>query len=229
VTIRTPFGVPQGVPHAIAKIMRTTLYLLRHGATAANLMRPPRLQGSRRDLPLADLGVRQAELTRDFLAVRAIDHCYTSPLVRAVQTAEIIAAPHHLKPIPCEELIECDVGRWEDLDWQTIRKQEPEAYEKFMANPAAFGYPEGESLTDIYQRSSPYLEALLEKHAGEVTLVVSHHVIGRAFLAGILGLPLSRARQVTLDNCGISVVERQGQQTAVTTLNALFHLQGAAA
>jgi len=93
--------------------LRTYLYLIRHGATEANLARPPRLQGRRHDPPLARLGVRQAEATRDFLAIRPLDHCYCSPLLRAVQTAAIVAAPHGLSPRPLEALTECDVGRWE--------------------------------------------------------------------------------------------------------------------
>jgi broad specificity phosphatase PhoE len=205
------------------------MYLLRHGATEANLSRPPRLQGCGQNLPLAPLGLRQAELTRDFLAIRAIDHCYTSPLLRAVQTAELVAAPHGLTPISADELIECDVGRWEGLDWETIRKQDGESYQNFMANPAAFGYPEGESFAQVFERSSQFLETLWEKHEGERVLIVSHHVINRTYLAVHLGLPLERARQVQVDNCAISIVERSGARTAVTTLNALFHLQGAAA
>ena len=82
--------------------MRTILYLLRHGATEANLARPPVLQGRRLNHPLAKLGARQAVATRDFLAIRPIDHCYSSPLVRAMQTASIVAAPHGLSPQPLE-------------------------------------------------------------------------------------------------------------------------------
>src|SRR5436309_5333072 len=111
--------------------MKTTLYLIRHAATEANLARPPRLQGCRQDPPLARLGVRQAETTRDFLAIRPIDSCYCSPLLRAVQTATIIAAPHGIEPKPMDALTECDVGRWEGLDWQTIRSRDADAYEKF--------------------------------------------------------------------------------------------------
>ena len=61
---------------------RTVLYLIRHGATEANLARPARIQGRAHNPPLARLGVRQAEATRDFLAIRPIDQCYTSPLLR---------------------------------------------------------------------------------------------------------------------------------------------------
>src|SRR5207253_3704087 len=130
--------------------MKTVLYLLRHGATEANLADPPRLQGRRHNPPLARLGVRQAEATRDFLAIRPVDHCYCSPLLRAVQTAKIVALPHGLKPKLVAALIECDVGRWEGVDWETIQRAEPVAYQRFMAHPGQYGYPEGESFGDVY-------------------------------------------------------------------------------
>jgi alpha-ribazole phosphatase/probable phosphoglycerate mutase len=56
---------------------RTVLYLLRHAATEANLARPARLQGRKHNPPLARIGLRQAEATRDFLAGHKIDHCYS--------------------------------------------------------------------------------------------------------------------------------------------------------
>src|SRR6516162_221368 len=114
--------------------MPTLLYLIRHGATEANLARPPRLQGRRHNPPLARLGVRQAEATRDFLAAHPIRHCYCSPLLRAFQTAAIVAAPHGISPVPLDNLAECDVGRWEGLDWQTIRYLDAENYQRFQSN-----------------------------------------------------------------------------------------------
>ena len=207
----------------------TVLYLIRHGATEANLADPPRLQGRRHDPPLARVGVRQAEATRDFLAGRRLDVCYCSPLLRAVQTAAIVAAPHGVSPQPLDELTECDVGRWEGLDWGAIRAREPESYQRFMKDPAAFGYPEGESLGDVYRRAAPALEGLLEAHRGGSLLVVAHNVVNRTFLAVLLGLTPGQARRVALDNCGISVVVREDDRTTVTTLNAAFHLQGLAA
>jgi broad specificity phosphatase PhoE len=208
---------------------QTVLYLIRHGATAANLSQPARLQGRQTDPPLAALGVRQAEATRDFLAIRPIDACYCSPLRRAVQTAQIVAAPHGLTPVPLEALTECDIGRWEGLDWQTIRQREPEDFRRFHANPGAFGYPGGESFRVVHDRAAPALEDLLHKHAGGAILVVAHHIVNRTYLAGLLGLSPDQGRQVTLDNCGISIVVREQGRTSVSTLNAAFHLQGVAA
>ncbi len=208
---------------------KTVLYLIRHGATEANLARPPRLQGRRHNPPLSRLGVRQAEATRDLLAIRPIDRCYSSPLLRAVQTAAIVAAPHGLTPQTLDALTECDVGRWEGLDWQTIRALDSEGFRRFHAHPGEFGYPGGESFRDVHDRVTPALDKLLEIHVGESILVVAHHIVNRTYLAGLLGLTPDQANQVTLDNCGISVVVRDGAETTVNTLNAAFHLQGVAA
>jgi broad specificity phosphatase PhoE len=76
--------------------MKTIMYLVPHETGANNLPRS--------ELPdqpnLTKLAVRQAEQTRDFLAVRPIDHCYCNPVPGAVQVASIIAAPHGLAPVP---------------------------------------------------------------------------------------------------------------------------------
>jgi broad specificity phosphatase PhoE len=210
---------------AIYRDGRTTLYLVRHGATAANLARPARLQG-RKDTPLADLGVRQAEAARDVLARGPLHHCYTSPLCRAFRTAKIIAAPHGLRPVRIEALTECDVGRWEGLDWDTIQSQDPHAYRLFHADPGTFPYPDGESFGQVHERAAPAIDALLRRHAGQALLVVAHHVVNRTYLAGLLGLSPGEARRVTLDNGGISVVIRDCDGTQVRTLNAAFHLAG---
>jgi broad specificity phosphatase PhoE len=209
--------------------MRTTLYLMRHGATEANLATPPRLQGRRHNAPLVPVGVRQAEATRDFLAVRPIDQCFSSPLLRALETAAIVSAPHGLVPTTLRGLIECDVGDWEGLDWQTIKSKFSDDYERYMADPSRFGYPGGESFAEVHDRAAAAVEDLFAQYAGQTILVVSHHIVNRTYLAGLLGLGVGNARQVTLDNCGISVVIREQGKTIVSTLNAAFHLQGVAA
>lgn len=180
----------------------TLLYLIRHGATEANLAQPPRLQGRFHDPPLAPLGVRQAEITRDDLSEHSLHHCYCSPLRRAVQTATILAAPHRLTPQPIDALIECDVGCWEGRTWEDIRHNDPEAYARFLAHPGTYPYPGGECLQDVQQRVTPALEELLRRHASQHILVVTHQVVLRAYLAPFLGLTLDQARQVIIPNAG---------------------------
>src|SRR5262249_25729513 len=137
--------------------MPGTLYLIRHGATDSNLAKPARLQGRSHNPPLAAIGRRQSELTRDLLAAWPIHACYSSPLLRAVETAAIIGRAHGLHPETIGDLVECDVGRWEGLDWESIRREDPESYERFMARPGTFGYPGGESFGDVQRRASACL------------------------------------------------------------------------
>lgn len=108
--------------------MSTLLYLVRHGATVANLACPSRLQGRRHNPPLTPPDVLQAEAARDRLAAVPLHRCCCSPLLRAAQTAAVMAAPHGLFAEPVETLGECDVGRWEGLDWQTIRDRDADAH-----------------------------------------------------------------------------------------------------
>ena len=209
--------------------MSTTLYLIRHAATPANLEKPARLQGCRSNPDLAPLGVRQAIATRDFLAIRPVDCIYSSPLRRALQTAEIIAEPHGLAPMTVEALTECDVGAWEGRSWEEIEAAEPEEYARYHADPAAYGYRGGENFQQVYHRTAKAIDELLAGHDGATIVVVSHHIVNRIYLAGVLGLGPARARAVSLENCGISIVNRDHGKATVTTLNAAFHLQGVAA
>lgn len=202
----------------------TTLYLLRHGATKANLEQPYRLQGRHANPSLAEIGVRQAKLTAAALAGVRFSHVYSSPLRRALQTARIIAKPHGVRVHTLAGLIECDIGRWERLTWEEILARDTAALERFEKDPARFGYPGGENFQQVAERVGRALNALLVKHAGESILVVGHHVVNRVYLAGLLGLPAARAKRVKLDNCGISVVIRDGGDTRVATLNATLHL-----
>jgi broad specificity phosphatase PhoE len=203
----------------------TTLYLLRHGATAANLERPYRLQGRRVNPPLAELGISQAKLTRDLLANVHFDHIYTSPLHRAAQTAQILGEGRSLEVRTLDQLAECDVGRWEGKTWEEIRLHDSERSRLFEADPACHGYPDGETFQQVADRVGPCLDRLINGHAGEQLLVIGHHVVNRVYLAGLLGLPPSQAKQVRLDNCGVSIVVNENGQARVATLNATFHLK----
>jgi broad specificity phosphatase PhoE len=208
--------------------MRTTLYLIRHAATPANLMKPSRLQGRRSDPELAPVGLHQAYATRDFLAIRPIDVIYSSPLRRAYQTATIIAEPHELTPLVLDSITECDVGEWEGKSWEEIREQDPVNYERYHADPGSVAYLGGENFRQVYDRSANTINELFHRHRGLDIAVVSHHVVNRTYLAGVLGLGPSRARAVSLSNCGISIIVQDHGKIHVQTLNADFHLQGVA-
>jgi alpha-ribazole phosphatase len=204
--------------------LSTTFYLLRHGATAANREVPYRLLGRTLDLSLDDEGRDQARRAATVLESLPITAVYSSPLLRARETANAIASVHDLVPIPFADLIEADLGRWEGLTWDAARKADPEHYDAFHTHPGTVPYPDGESFLDAQHRLTRAIEALVPGHRGEHIAIVSHNVTNRAYLAGLLGIPIDLARSIRQANGGINVVRYEGEKPQVETLNSHFHL-----
>ncbi len=202
------------------------IYLVRHGATDANLQHPYVLQGQRTDLPLAELGRRQAEAVASVLASRQLAHVFSSPMRRAVETATVIAAPHNLSVQPVAELSECDVGRWEALSWETIRLQDHEAWSAFEAHPGTAPYAGGESFEQVQARAVPAIDRLLREHPRGDLVIVTHNVVARVYLARVTKTPIDQARAIRVDNGAISVVLAAEGKQKLLTLNSAFHLQG---
>ena len=211
-----------------AETPSTYLYLIRHGATVANEQRPYVLQGRGIDLPLSPTGRRQAEAVADFLAEFPLSAVYSSTMRRAAETAESIASRHGLLPTTVAHLQECDVGRWEGLDWETIMREHAESYHAFMNDPAENPYLGGESYGDVLRRIVPVFDELMQRHAGRSIAVVAHNVVNRVYVAHLLGLDLRRARDLQQKNTCINVIRQRGGETRLLTMNSCFHLNGLA-
>lgn len=204
----------------------TRIYLLRHGATALNRAVPYKLQGRRTDHPLDEVGREQARRAAAALAHLPIAAAYSSPLLRAVETAAAVAEPHALEPIAVTDLIEGDVGRWEGLTWDEARDQDPEWHARFHERPGTTPYPDGESFEQVGRRASAALADLARRHPNGRIVVVGHNILNRAVLAGPLGLSIDQARSIRQANGGINVLDHDGDRIQVITLNACLHLDG---
>ncbi|NIP86837.1 MAG: hypothetical protein GTO03_15240 [Planctomycetales bacterium] len=200
------------------------MYLVRHGATANNVANPPRLQGARSGGELSGEGRVQAKAAAALLAERPIEVVYSSPLIRARQTADIIAAGLQQTTQVLEALIEVDVGDWEGRAWVEIEQSEPEAYRRFIENPAEHPYVGGENLQQVSQRILPVMAQLMEQNLGRAIVVVAHNVVNRVYLANLMQLPLALARTIPQKNGGINVIRRRHGQDKLITTNAVFHL-----
>lgn len=202
----------------------TSIYLLRHGATASNLLVPYRLQGRCSNLPLDDRGREQARRAAVALAGLRCAAVYSSPLLRALETAQIVAQPHGLTPVVVPELTEADLGRWEGKTWEEIEASEPELYHQYHAHPGTVPYPEGESFLDVQRRVTAVLAGLAARHPDQAIVVVGHNVVNRAVLAGMLGVPIDLARSLRQANAGINLIEYINGKPRVTMLNSCLHL-----
>ena len=200
------------------------MYLLRHGATLMNRADPPRLQGWRRDLALADEGWDQARAAAELLAAANLDRVFSSPLLRARQTAQAIAAPHGLAVEAIEPLIEVDVGEWDGMTWEEAARLAPTAYQAFLRDAGENPYFGGESLREVCQRVIPAFEQLFKENEGRVIAVVAHNIVNRCFLSTLMGISLVNYRAVPQSNCGVNLLRHREGETRIVTLNTVFHL-----
>ena len=201
----------------------TRIYLIRHGESEWNAAGD--LYCGRTDIGLSKEGVTQAKNAGDFLSSVAFDRAYASPLIRARDTAELILGERNL-PIQLDERIyEGDFGEWEGRSKAAFIKEDPDSWESWMANPwETRAGRTGETAREMYERASAFFKEVSDKHPGETVLVVAHNNTIRFFLAGILGMPFSNYRRIFQDNTGINVLDVDGDDILIRSLNINAHL-----
>lgn len=200
------------------------MYLVRHGATAANEQVPFILQGDGLNQPLNANGEAQAAATGELLKAFPLVAVYCSPLLRAMQTARAIAGHHQLQPQPIDALREVNVGRWESLDWGTIQQRFPEEHRAFVDNPADVPRLGGESDRDVLNRVQGVFSELLDRHRGSRFAVVAHNVVNRVYTSSLLEMDLRRTQRIRQSNGGINIIRRWNAGTDVLCVNSVFHV-----
>jgi len=114
---------------------------------------------------------------------------YSSSLMRAVQTARIIAEARHLAVEPVADLAEIHFGDLESLTYSEIERQFPEVFRSWMRSPTQIEFPNGESFARMRARIWRAMESLISRHTDETILIVSHAGVIRILLGRALGMP----------------------------------------
>lgn len=182
------------------------LILVRHGETDFN--REGRWQGAGSDPPLNATGIEQAAALVPPLASVELAAIYTSPLIRAMQTAEPVARAHGLPPGPLDAMREMHHGEWEGRTKDEILAGWCAEYEAFEADPAGVRRPGGESYGDLEARMWPALERLASRHAGEQALIVTHAGPIRLVVSQLTGRPLTERTTFGVDNGKLFFIDR---------------------
>ena len=204
---------------------KTRIVLIRHGQTAWN--RETRFRG-RADLPLEDFGVRQAEATGRYLVARwPVAAVYASPLQRAMQTGEAIAAAHGLLVEPFPGLLDVDFGQWQGHSPQEIQQLYPELRRAWLEAPHTVRFPGGETLDEVRDRVVAGLDQLIARHPEQTIALVGHTVANRVLLLAVLGLTNEHFFRLRQDTCAVNVFDREEDGSfTIVVLNDTCHLQG---
>ena len=177
----------------------TTLWLVRHGQTDWNLA--GRWQGQTSHAPeLNEVGRVQALAIRDQLKNVRFSEVYASDLLRARQTAEIIAELYGLTVALEPRLREMDLGVWEGMLSDEIRAQFPQELLMRDRDPLHARAPRGESPVEVAARVYAAMDEIAAKHREESVLIVGHGVSLAVIICRAEGVPLKHVYEHVPDN-----------------------------
>jgi broad specificity phosphatase PhoE len=202
--------------------MTTSIYLVRHGQTAWN---KEEIFRGRTDVPLDETGLRQAELAGEYFKEMEIHAIYSSPLSRALETAQKIAQFHNTKVQPLQGILDMSFGRWEGQSHLDIQKNDREIYRQWREEPHLARLPSGESLDDVRVRAMAALEEVIRNHPGKTLILVSHRVVNKVLICGILGLDNSHFWQITQDTTAINLIKYKEGKYTLSLMNETCHLK----
>ena len=137
--------------------MKILFYFIRHGQTDWNLAH--RIQGAK-DIPLNETGRKQARMLAEGMKDRPVDSVYTSPLLRARETAQYVADYQGVQVYMVRGLEEINYGEWEGLTMRQVRFFHPIAYRKWWKDPVCGAPPGGESQMDVVKRTAGAMEVV---------------------------------------------------------------------
>jgi phosphoserine phosphatase len=200
----------------------TSIYLVRHGQTAWN---KEEIFRGRTDIPLDETGLKQSELVGQYFKGMEIHAIYSSALSRAWETAQKITQFHNLKVQPLDGIIDMSFGNWEGRPHQEIRGSDSETYRQWVETPHLVRLPGGESLDNVGVRAMAAIEEVIGKDPGKTLILVTHRVVNKVLICGILGLDNSHFWQITQDTTAINLIQHRNGKYILSLMNETCHLK----
>ena len=197
------------------------VYLLRHGETEWNA--DGNRYCGRTNIALTPKGIGQAELVREQLKHIDFDAVYSSPLERALRTAQIASGKDDV--ITDERLIEFNFGKWEGKTKEEFIPEDPTLWDRWCDDPGITNAGvTGETANEVVDRVNNFFEFALQKFSPGNILVVGHNGINRFYLASKLGMPLKNYRRLVQLNSSITMfsLDPQNGELSLKHLNSRF-------
>ena len=200
------------------------IFLIRHGQTAWN--RDQIFRGTL-DIPLNDFGKEQARQLGRALKRRQVLNpvLASSPLLRARETAELAGEAVLCKEIATEQgFTDLNFGVWQGKAKADVEKLYPDLYRQWLDNPADIIFPGGEALRRVADRAGAALRRLAGSGGDRDLIIVSHRVVNKVLLCGLLGAGLDAFWKIKQDTACINLIEYSGGSFKVKTINDSCHL-----
>ncbi len=199
-----------------SKDKQTRIFFVRHTVTEQT---GKILYGRSPGVNLSQEGIKQAHLTAQYLSEFEIKVVFSSPLERAVQTAEIIAQHHDLDVTVKEDLIETNTGTWTGMTLDDC--YERDEWKLVQKYPSQFKFPQGESYLDVVTRMQNIISDIVSFNEGNSVVIVSHNGTITSTLARYLGVSLDNYESIPCDPGSISEVRFLHGIGTVQSINVL--------
>jgi alpha-ribazole phosphatase len=197
--------------------------LIRHGQTDWNLAQ--RFQGQS-DIPLNEVGKKQAMALADRLTNESINIVYSSDLQRAIETSKIIMQMSDCKPDlhPDQRLREVNFGDWEGLTYDEIKEKHPNTLNAWENDIYKNAPPNGETLEGLAMRVQSVLNELSAKYNDQTILIVAHGGVLQTLLCLALNLEPTMYWQFHLSTASLSEIAFYPAGAILNLLNDTSHL-----
>lgn len=183
--------------------MITNIYLIRHGQTDYN--KNGIMQGAGIDSSLNETGMEQAKRLSFAMQDEKLefDVVFSSPLLRALQTAQITTSWQNQQILTDELLREIDCG---DMEGRSFAEMDPDLLTGLRNDPYQ-KYPNGESSADVRKRGLEFMSKISKRNEKTI-LVFSHGNMIRALSSVIMDMPVEFTTRSVIGNCGINFFKR---------------------
>lgn len=192
------------------------LILVRHAITTCN--EGGSLSGQI-DSTLSKKGKLQVEQLTCYLKDENIDEIYTTPFSRTKDTMEKLAQIKSIEINETDKFNEIDFGEFDGLNFDIIKRDYPEEFEKMIKEGSEYTYPKGESLIDTFDRVSKELENILKDKDNKTILICSHGGTIRNILSYLISKDYKYHWNFKIDNASVSVVEVENDFAVINKLN----------
>ena len=201
----------------------TLIFLVRHGECEGNIRGMFR---GRADFPLNERGIIQARDLAGELKNFPVKYIYSSPLVRARQTAEAIGEQGGAEIKVEEGFNNIELGSWEGRFMKEIAQEYPKEWELWVHNPEKLRVKDMETLYDVQKRAKTCLDNLVSKHGGETLAVVSHRALLKPLISACLNIASPYFWKIHFDTASYSLLShKEGRGYCLVQLNQTKHLK----
>jgi probable phosphomutase (TIGR03848 family) len=180
----------------------TALFLIRHAAN--DFVKEGKMAGWLPDIHLNDEGRQQAEQMARRMDKIVLDAIYSSPLERAVETAEYLARPRGLEIQRRESLGEIRVGAWEGQKIEDLNKTDE--WQMFQVYPSGTHLPGGETGRQMQMRAVGEIESICAAHPEGSVAIVSHADTVKAIVAHYAGIHLDLFQRLVVSPASVTVL-----------------------